>query len=607
MRIIKNLKTTFYSAVIITIISMSGNLSAQKSTIASINGGVIKLQDVIERYTLTPFVEDKVFASDSGKTQILASLIAEKLWAKEAEELGFTEDEQYKSYIAVLKKMFIRDALFKEVIEKKVKITDAEQNLAKLKSGKVITALIFSDRDSVSSYKRYATLNSGVPFDSLYLAQKDSASKMMYAIHYGDIESEEIEDSLYLTNAGCYTAPMFDGKTWHIFKVVKIEDAPKQTTDPLKLYKQKLKERRVKKIGEKYLADLLKDARIDINQEPVKVLASTFKKRINELYHKTAADSTLYLNEAEIAAIRKTFSRQRLLQPVIMFKEQPVTLNEVLGNYAFNSFSIKSYELPHIFGKVIKDIHNMTKDELLTREGLRFIPGADALAEEQLGAWKSNALAQALRNRYLDSVKVSDKEVEDYYLKMNSSQEAIGKIEVQIIFSKNLDTVSAVLDEIKAGKDFISLARQHAQSKYSANTPMPYNHFTPFENELRKASYNDVVGPVKGDEGYYLFKILVKKEADSLFVKPFAQVKEELGTIYKSKTVDRKLNEKTVKLAVKYSLSLNEGMLKQLKGSEIPMFVYRFIGFGGRIAAAPFTSPMYQWLNDFKKLSNINP
>jgi len=597
----------FLPACALLITLNANNLVAQKNTVASFNGGTVTLPDVIERYTLTPFIEDKTFAKDSGKTQVLSSLIAEKLWAKEAENLGFAENEQYRSYINTLRKMLIRDELFKEVIEKKISITENDLNLAKLKSTKVITALILSEKDSAAIYKKYNVLKTGVSFDSLYMSQKDSAAKMMYSIHYGDIESEEIEDRLYSTTPGNYTAPMYDGKAWHIFKIVKIEDAAKQATDPLKIYKQKLKERRVKKVGEQYLAQLMKNVRIDINQEPAKILAAAFKKRISEIYKNTAPDSTLYLNESEIVSIRNGLDKQQLMLPVILFKEQPLTVNDILDNYAYNSFSIKSYDVPHLFGKVVKDIHNITKEELLVREGKRRLPNAVQNANAQLSTWKSNALAQLIRNRYLDSVKVSGREVEDYYLKMNSSQEAVAKVEVEIIYNKNLDTISTILDELKSGKKFSELAVNNQQKTYLANTSMPYNHFAPFEESLRKAANNEVVGPVKGSDGYFIFKVLGKKEADSLFLKPFAEVKNELEIIYKSKNVERVLNEKTAQLAVKYSLKINESLLAQVKGSAIPMFVYRFIGFGGRIAAAPFTSPMYQWLNDYKKLNNQTP
>ena len=593
--------------IVVLTILFSFQLYPQKNAVASFNGGTISVQDVIERYTLTPQVEDRAFANDSGKTQILSSLIAEKLWAKEAEELGYAENEQYKAYINILRKMFIRDELFKEVIEKKIKITENELNLAKLKSGKVISALIFSEKDSAAIYQKYRVLNMGKNFDSLYLSQKDSSAKMVYSIHYGDLDREEIEDSLYNTQPGKFTAPMFDGKAWHIIKVVKIEDAPKQTTDPLKLYKQKLKERRVKKIGEVYLADLLRNIKVDINQEAAKNLASLFKKRINELFPKVRPDSTLSLGEVEIAEVKKTFTNQQLNTPVILFKEQPLSLKDVLDNYSFNSFNIKAFDVPYIFGKVVRDIHDMTRDELLVREGKRLLPASENEAERQLDTWKSNALAQLIRNRYLDSVKVTGKEVEDYYLRMNSSQEAIGKIEVAVIYHKNLDTISVILDKLNSGADFSMLAKEYTQKKYLSNTPMPFNHFAPFEENIRKAVYNEIIGPVTDKEGYFLFKVISKKEADSLFIKPYADVKKELETIYKTNKVESALNDKTVKLAVKYSLKLNESLLKQVKGSDIPMFVYRFIGFGGKIAAAPFTSPMYKWIKDFQKQNNITP
>ncbi len=75
----------------------------------------------------------------------------------------------------------------------------------------------------------------------------------------------------------------------------------------------------------------------------------------------------------------------------------------------------------------------------------------------------------------------------------------------------------------------------------------------------------------------------------------------------KSGNVEKLLNERTVALASKYSVSINSQMLPGIAGRTLPMYVYRFIGFGGRITAAPFTSPMYQWIKDYQKMNNVNP
>ena len=59
------------------------------------------------------FHHDKNIDPDSIKYDFLYSLIAEKLWAKEAEDLGVTNTDKYNFIFKPLEDMFVRDALLK--------------------------------------------------------------------------------------------------------------------------------------------------------------------------------------------------------------------------------------------------------------------------------------------------------------------------------------------------------------------------------------------------------------------------------------------------------------------------------------------------------------
>ncbi|MHB9013096.1 MAG: hypothetical protein ACYC49_12850 [Ignavibacteriaceae bacterium] len=50
----------------------------------------------------------------------------------------------------------------------------------------------------------------------------------------------------------------------------------------------------------------------------------------------------------------------------------------------------------------------------------------------------------------------------------------------------------------------------------------------------------------------------------------------------------------TAELANEYGVSINDNALKSLKLSNVNMFTYRFMGFGGRITAIPYLVPWYE-------------
>ena len=66
--------------------------------------------------------------------------------------------------------------------------------------------------------------------------------------------------------------------------------------------------------------------------------------------------------------------------------------------------------------------------------------------------------------------------------------------------------------------------------------------------------------------------------------------------------MDKLLNEKTIELAKKYKVNFqDEQVLKKVETSQLNTFTYRLIGFGGKIAAFPITTPMYDWFKVYQQ------
>ena len=227
----------------------------------------------------------------------------------------------------------------------------------------------------------------------------------------------------------------------------------------------------------------------------------------------------------------------------------------------------------------------------------------DALptVKNDLEVWRQNALAQLIRNRCLDSVTVTEGELKDYYMNMNASKEASEKVQLSIIASTNVDTMMAVLDSVRAGKKFELYAKRYPQSEFTTTALMPVSYFTPFYPALLTSKVKDILGPVKAANTYYLAKVVRKKQIDSLFIKPYEKVKNQVMEIYKDKQLTKYFNAKTAELAGKYGVKIYADIVKKLEINPIPTFVYRFIGFGGTIAAAPLTTPMYNWYKEYQK------
>jgi hypothetical protein len=115
-----------------------------------------------------------------------------------------------------------------------------------------------------------------------------------------------------------------------------------------------------------------------------------------------------------------------------------------------------------------------------------------------------------------------------------------------------------------------------------------------------------IYGPIKVNEGYSIFKLIDKK--DQIGIQSTVLDKDSLKLIRVKlalSKMDNLINDKTISLATKYKISLDEQLLQKVKTSEINTFTYRFIGFGGKIAAYPITIPMYDWYKQYELKKEI--
>src|SRR3989339_887447 len=143
--------------------------------IAKIGSSVITVDEFKTRYELLPHASVTHKNTDSLKIEFLASVIAEKLWALEALDRRFDTLKLYQNLIKPIEKMFLRDGLYKQEVESKVKITDLDLIRGKARAKTTLKVLIISSVDSIESYRIYNQLRKGASFDSLLKLRPDYA------------------------------------------------------------------------------------------------------------------------------------------------------------------------------------------------------------------------------------------------------------------------------------------------------------------------------------------------------------------------------------------------------------------------------------------------
>jgi len=578
-------------------------------TVAEIGKEKISSDEFKIRYELMPHPSllGRIEPTDSIKYKFLISLIAEKLWAQESENLRLDTTDLFINSIKPLEKLLVKDALYKQEVESKIKISNEELIKGDIKSRTKLLVSIINSKDSSEIFNIYSQLQSGASFDSMFQAAGEQWTTTTQ-INFGDLEEEAIEDSIYKLKIGQYSKPIKNESGWFIFFLKE-----KTTSDKNKLrnpVKEIIHERKAKEIGTPFLKKLLTGTKIEIDKKLFSSLVNIFVDVLTQKGNDKVNDK-IYLSEIEMRKIMNSFSEDSLNAPFALFPKDPLTLKEFLYSLIAEGFSVWNTDSKSVAQKLNSSAMSFIENEFLYRESVK--RGLQKLPEvkKELKIWRENYLAQMLRNKFYDSISINDQEAYNYFSQMNNDTSSITQVNILEILTKNLDVIQLILDELKAGKDFRELAKTYTEREWTKDMGGEFGLFpVTMYGEIGKAAENlkigDVYGPINTSDGYSIIKLIDKKE-NKPAPKTFDEVKDQVKNILRANKLNKAFNDYSVKLAGKYGLKINLAVLNSIKVTNINMFTYRFIGFGGRIAAIPYTTPSYEWIEMWKEKKSLFP
>lgn len=217
-----------------------------------------------------------------------------------------------------------------------------------------------------------------------------------------------------------------------------------------------------------------------------------------------------------------------------------------------------------------------------------------------------------MKRVFVDSSRATDDEAYEFYLSKTGNQVAGLKVNLIEILSDNLDSIQTILQKINDGEDFKTLAEKYNQRKSTQGQNGEFGWQYTFQlGEMGKVvesmKEGDVYGPLKVEGGYSIFKLLGKKEAHDSVKQTFEASKNQIKEELFSKRLYENVTEGTAQLAKKYGVSLYDQSLKQVTVTEVNMFAYRAMGFGGRIPGVPTITPNYEWMERWQKQKKLLP
>jgi peptidyl-prolyl cis-trans isomerase C len=214
-------------------------------------------------------------------------------------------------------------------------------------------------------------------------------------------------------------------------------------------------------------------------------------------------------------------------------------------------------------------VRTSIEEELLAREGYRRGLENSPKVQREISMWRDYYLAQMLKDKIIDTIKVSEQEVKNYY---KQQQELKKDDEVQVdiveILNDTLSVLKKLKKEIENGADIRKLASLHTKRKWTRAKGGEFGYFQStmygvIGEKARAMKVGELYGPVKTPVGYSLFKLIGKK-TPKVKAEPFAKVRNKMWRELHGKKVSRFFIAYTVKLANQFGVSIDNNLLKSL-------------------------------------------
>lgn len=607
------MSTNLSRALIFVLLFSNIYAQIKENVVAEIGGEKITDKEFLFRLELSPFITYKsAWNQDSLKSDFLFSLVAERLWYLDALEKGLSESEDFRFYFKPIEDIFLRDALFKNEIDDKVKLSAEDVASAINKAQYKLVAQIFTSTDSFLVHEFYAKLRTTKNPDSLLTTNSfSSLTANQFEITLGSLKDEEVEDHLFTLQPKEFTSPIKSEVGWVIFLIKEKLFTPIDISDQSAVNKIKniVRNRRIMIRTNAFLKEHLGNITININEQAFKLIAEKIYARLNVLTQVKADTNGIILNDNDYKIIRTELGKDNLDIELFKVFDKKVSLWDFLANLAFEEHRFQSTEKNFVLQKLNRIAKDFVQQQLLTYEAKKRGFHLQKNFFDETGKWKQNYLAQLNKLSFLDSAKLDDNQLNKFLGNSSVKNNEIVYVNLKLLTLNSLLEMENVLKELTEGKSFDEIIQKYGKTDQLVNETgetglQPAFALGDIGTIASELKLNQLYGPIKRNDGYTLLFVKERKILNDTLKIDDNTTKEKLRTFLSQKKLNEIISRKTIELAQKYNAKVYEDVALRTKSTGIQMFVHRLMGFGGRIAAVPLLDNWADWI-DTKKLKEV--
>jgi len=605
-------KQILNNVIILIILFISQNSLAQihkkNEIIAKAGNKVITSEEFRKRAEMTPHLLNNLTDAEF-KERFLYTLIHEKLWSQLAESEGLLTTPLIKYSLDEIKKMYTRDELYKREVMNRVNIDESEIKKLIPQCRKILYLNYITEKDEKEINRLYSELKSGKSYTQVLKGRKEALlQENPVKVECGQVDSER-EKLFNSLSPGEYTKPVKTEIGWVIFYLKEVQIESDLTNNALYSKAKKiLEQKKYKSLYEEFNKKYLGGKRIEINDTLFSKLYTILQEKIDGKTTGNNINGIAALDFYDIYSILDNFSSTERKSVFLNFSPNPILLKDYIGAIAFKGIKIKIGENFDLRNFLAKEIKNYIRLEILYRAAVKL--NYDQLPEVQteLNLWRDNYLAQMAKSKFKNSIKISDEEIENYFIEKSDNSSATMIKTVQIT-TQNLDDINSILKILNTTKD---LETAYKNMEHKAGLLLNINDFEPlhkFESfgVTNNSQKGDLFGPIQEENKYYLLKIKEIKKSVLIDTISFKSNRDGIKQELYFKKLKNFLDDKTIELAEKYGVKIDYKKLGKIKINQLNMVVMKFFGLGEQILAVPFTNQFYEWFYKWESKEKALP
>ena len=219
-----------------------------------------------------------------------------------------------------------------------------------------------------------------------------------------------------------------------------------------------------------------------------------------------------------------------------------------------------------------KFLEELIKKELLYQEALKKGLDKDSEYLKKVEDFKKLTLISQLLEKEIETkAKVTDQDVKDYYEKHKDELTSVSQIKASHILVKTEDEAKKILERLKKGEDFATLAKKYSIDTGSAKNGGDLGFFSPgqmvpeFEAAASKLKKGEISQPIKTKFGYHIIKVADKKMGKPL---EFDKIKNAIFQRLSAEKQKEFFDSYIEGLRKSYKVEINKEAISKLSAGE---------------------------------------